>query len=81
MLYEKEKETCPAYISKYNSNLEKQIVLSAIPNANDRHYLAIKEFPALLRGMTSKQLGDLYCLNCLHSFATKNKLKSHEKSM
>ena len=39
----------------------------------------MKELPALLRGITSKQHGDLYCLNCLLSFATKNKLKSHEK--
>ena len=26
-----------------------------------------------------KYLGDFYCMNCLHSFATKNKLESHKK--
>ena len=26
-----------------------------------------------------KHDGDFYCLNCLHSFRTENKLKSHEK--
>ena len=31
----------------------------------------------LLRGTTSKQDGDFYCLNCLHSFATENKRESH----
>ena len=31
---------------------------------------------ALLRGTTSKHNGDEYCLNCLHSFRTKNKLES-----
>ena len=29
--------------------------------------------------MTSKHHGDFYCLNCLHSFRTENKAKSHEK--
>ena len=32
-----------------------------------------------MRGITSKHDGDFYCLNCLHSFATENKRKSHEK--
>ena len=34
---------------------------------------------ALLRRITSKHNGDYYCLNCLHSFRTKNKLESHIK--
>ena len=34
---------------------------------------------ALLHGIPSKHKGDFYCLNCLHSFRTRNKLKSHEK--
>ena len=29
--------------------------------------------------ITSKHKGDFYCLNCLHSFRTENKLKIHEK--
>ena len=29
--------------------------------------------------ITSKHERDFYCLNCLHSFRTQNKLKSHEK--
>ena len=33
---------------------------------------------ALLRGITSKDYGDFYCLNCLHSFKTKNKLDLHK---
>ena len=33
----------------------------------------------LLREITSKNNGDFYCLNCLNSFRTKNKLKSHKK--
>ena len=34
---------------------------------------------ALLIGITSKHLGHFYCLSCLRSFRTENKLKSHEK--
>ena len=29
--------------------------------------------------MTCKQYSDFHCLNCLHSFRTKNKLESHKK--
>ena len=39
------------------------------------HYLAVKKLAALLRGITSKNNGDFYCLNWLHSFRTKNKLQ------
>ena len=32
----------------------------------------------LLRGITSKHDGDFYCLNCFHSYSTKEKLKKHK---
>ena len=52
-----------------------------IPNEEKEgwHYLAIKKLSALLHGIASKHKGDFYCLNCLRSFRTGNKLKSHEK--
>ena len=43
------------------------------------HYLAVKKLFTLLRGITSKHHGDFYYLNCLHSFKTEIKLKSHGK--
>ena len=43
------------------------------------HYLEVKCVSALLRGITSNHNGDFYCLNCFHSFSTKNKLKKHER--
>ena len=45
-LYIKEKELCPAYISKINSNCEKQIILLMIPNEGKEvwHYLALKDY-------------------------------------
>ena len=39
----------------------------------------MKSLSALLRGITSKHNGDFYCINCFHSYSTKEKLKKHEK--
>ena len=81
-MYIKEKEKCPAYISNINSNDKKQIILLMIPNEGKKegwHYLSIKILSILLREIKSKHHGDFYCLSCLHSFRTENKLKSHEK--
>ena len=36
-----------------------------------------KKLSPLLREITSKHCTDFYCLNCLNSFRTKNKLESH----
>ena len=71
-------EICPANISKYNSICKKQITLLMIQYDKGWHYLAVKQLPVLLRGITLKHNGDLYCLNCLHS-RTENKFKCHEK--
>ena len=43
------------------------------------HYLAVKTLSELLRGITGNNHGDFYCLNYLHSYTTKNKLKKHQK--
>ena len=42
------------------------------------HHLAVKRLSALCRGKTLKNIGDSYCLNCLHSFRRENKLKTAE---
>ena len=46
ILYIKEKEICPACISKTNSNFEKQIILLMIPNEEKEgwYYLAVKKY-------------------------------------
>ena len=41
---------------------------------NRWQYLAVKSFPALLRGITSNHHEDFYCLNRFHSYTTLNKL-------
>ena len=51
-----------------------------IPNEEEVwYYLAVKKLSTLLRGITSKHHGNVHCLNCLCSFRTENKLRSHEK--
>ena len=58
---------------------EKKVILSTIPNKEERHYIAVTKLSALLRGITSKIDGDFSCLNGLHSFRTKYKLESPKK--
>ena len=43
------------------------------------HYLPVKKLSALLKGIKSKHKRDFYCLNCFHSYRTKEKLKKHKK--
>ena len=62
-------------------NCKNQINLLTIPNEEKKgwHNLAVKKLSTLLREITSKHHGELYCLNCLDSFRTENRLKSYEK--
>ena len=50
-----------------------------ITDDKKRHYSDVKSLPALLRGITSNHKKDFYCLNCFHSYSTKNRLEKHEK--
>ena len=43
------------------------------------HYLVVKKLSASFRGITSNNYVDFYCINCLHSYRIKNKLKKHYK--
>ena len=43
------------------------------------HYLVVNNLSRLLRGITSNHNADFYCLNCFHSYRTKNKLEAHKK--
>ena len=50
-----------------------------ISNGENWHYLTVKNLSGLLRGIISNHEGDFYCLNCFHSYRTKNKLEAHKK--
>ena len=68
-----------AYRSKYNLTYDKQIILLMITYGEKWHYLVVKNLSGLLKGITSTHMKDFYCLNCFHSYRTKNKLESHKK--
>ena len=65
--------------SKYSRKHENLVILLMITDGEKWYYLAVKNLSRLLRGITSNHNGDLYCLNCFHSYCTDNKLKKHEK--
>ena len=64
---------------KHNLTREKRVILLMISNGENWHYLTVKNLSRLLRGKTSNHDGDFYCLNCFHSYRTKNKLGVHKK--
>ena len=68
-----------AYKSKYNVTREKQVILLMIRNGENWHYLVVKNLPGLLKGIASNHKEDFYCLNCFHSYRTKNKLEDIKK--
>ena len=68
-----------AYKSKHNLIREKRVILLMITDGENWHYLVVKHLPGLLKGITSNHEEDFYCLNCFHSYRTKNKLKEHKK--
>ena len=77
----------PAHVSKQNSNRESQVTPLIIANGEKHetkpegrrwHYLAVKKLSALLRGVKSKNNGNLYYLNYLHYFRTESKLESNK---
>ena len=70
----KEKEILQPNISKHNSTHEKQIILLMIPNKEKEGWYYLAKTVYII-----KHHGDSYCLNCLYSFRTENKLKCHEK--
>ena len=79
VLHNKE-ETRHPYVSKYNHKCKKQVFLLMITDDGKRwHYLAVRSLSALLRGISSSNNGDCYCLNCFHLYRTLNKLKKHER--
>ena len=50
-----------AYLSKHNSDRKNQVILLMITDGKKWHYLAVKKLSTLLKGITSKRNGDLYC--------------------
>ena len=75
VVYAKKEKIYFVYVSKDNSNCEKNIY-----SLNDFkwHNLAVKKLSTSLRRITYKHHCNFYCLNYLHSFAKENQSKSHK---
>ena len=73
------KEIQLAYRSKNNLICDKQVILLMITDGEKWYCLTVKNLTGLLKGITSTHEKDFYCLNCFHSYRTKNKLESHKK--
>ena len=65
--------------NKYNHEQDNQVILLITNDDKNWHYLAVKSLSGLLREITSNHHRDFYCLSCLHSYRTKERLKKHEK--
>ena len=74
IMLERNKEIRHAYKSKYNLTRENQVILLMITDDEKWHYLGVKKSSALFDEIKSKHVGECYCLHCLHSFRTENKL-------
>ena len=59
-----------AYRSKYNLTHN---------DGKKWHYLVVNNLSRLLRGITFNHHEGFYCLNCFHSYKTKDKLEAHKK--
>ena len=73
----KKEKAHPAYVSKHNSNCEKQAILLIIPNGEGSHYLAVKK-RVIKRNKVKKP--QRFLLSELRSFFTsENKGESYKK--
>ena len=74
-----EKTMRHAYKSKFHLKRENQVTLLTISDGEKWYYLTVKILSALLKGITSNHKGDSYCLNCFHSYRTKEASEKHMK--
>ena len=65
-----------AYKTKYILTRENQVILLMITDGEKWHYLAMKRFSALFRGITGNNNGDFYCLKFFSYTLEKINLKS-----
>ena len=53
-LYTKKEKISPAYISKYNSNSEKQVIILMFPSREEWHYIAEKTVICIIKRNNAK---------------------------
>ena len=74
---EGEKTIRHACKSKHNLTRQNQVILLTISDGENWHYLTVRSLSAFLKSITSNHNGNFYCLNCFHSYRTKEALKKH----
>ena len=68
------------YKSKFNLTREHQVILLIISDDGEKWlYLCVKKLSALLRGISSNNNEDVYCMNSFKLFRTKSKFEIHKK--
>ena len=67
-----------AYESKHELKRENQVIILMVTYGTN-WLSSIKKLSALFKRVKSNHIGDFYCLNCLHSYSAKDKIKKHEK--
>ena len=75
----KNEKIYPAYVSKENSKLEKQVIFFNDSKQRRMELSCSKKLSALIIVTTSKHDCGFHCFSCLYSFRSKNKLESHKK--
>ena len=74
------KQIKQAYISKHDNERDTHVNLLMITDGTGNwHYLAVKSISRLLRGTTSNQNEDFYCLSWFHSYTSEKRLIKHER--
>ena len=74
----KKKKTYFAYVLKFNSNRHKQVNFFNKFKQRKMALFCSQKIVSITKRNYIKNNGNFYCLNCLHSFRTKNKLESHK---
>ena len=54
------KKKCMLLMFQNMTQILKKVILLKIPNGENLHYLAVKKLSILLRGITSKNVGEYY---------------------
>ena len=54
VLYAKKEKIYPPYVSKHNSDREKQAILLTIPNGEGWHYFAVKETISIINSLLNE---------------------------
>ena len=59
----------------------KSVILLKITDGEKWHHFGLKNLPALLQGITSKNNGNYFCISCLHQSKTQDNSSRYQKKI